>query len=152
LIIFFRTSALSSVPNGWTTVVHPEGPRYFVNQETVRQVHELLKTGGLSWSYDMQRTFTEVDICNPDIFEDVEYYTRYLWYVLQQTLKDGNLVLDMGLVDLVVEPKATMNDSVVCCYYFVNHRGRCLFWLNDFNPEEIISECKGVKTLSHIGS
>jgi hypothetical protein len=97
----------------------------------------------------MQRTFTEMNICDEDIFDDIEYYMQYLWGELQQTLMDRNLVLDMGLVDLVVEPKVA-NDSVVCCYYFVNHRDRCLFWLDDFDPEEIISECKGVKSLSHI--
>jgi hypothetical protein len=91
-----------------------------------------------------------VDICNEDIFDDIEYYMQYLWGELQQTLVNRNLVLDMGLVDLVIEPRATTNDSVVCCYYFVNHRDRCLFWLDDFNPQEIISECKGVKSLSHI--
>jgi len=38
------------VPPGWTTLIHPEGVRYFVNQENVRQVQQLLKTDGLSWS------------------------------------------------------------------------------------------------------
>jgi hypothetical protein len=35
-----RTSNPSSmdVPKGWTACVHPEGARYFVNQETVRQI------------------------------------------------------------------------------------------------------------------
>jgi hypothetical protein len=40
-----------SVPQGWITLVHPEGFRYFVNQGKVSQVHELSKTDGLSWSY-----------------------------------------------------------------------------------------------------
>jgi hypothetical protein len=39
------------VPQGWTTVVHPEGARYFVNQENVGEVHELWNTNGLSWRY-----------------------------------------------------------------------------------------------------
>jgi hypothetical protein len=50
---FFHASALSSLPEGWTMVVHPEGPRYFVNQEKVRQVYEFSKTGGLNQSYNM---------------------------------------------------------------------------------------------------
>jgi hypothetical protein len=98
----------------------------------------------------MQRTYTEMNICDEDIFSDIEYFMRYLWDALQRSLRDGNLVLDMGLVDLVVEPKIADDGSVVCCYYVVNHSDRCLFWLNDSNPEEIISECKGVKSLSHI--
>lgn len=38
-----------NVPQGWTALVHPEGARYFVNQEKVRQIHEISTTDGLSW-------------------------------------------------------------------------------------------------------
>ncbi|KAG1799726.1 uncharacterized protein HD556DRAFT_1230953 [Suillus plorans] len=118
------------VPEEWTAFVHPEGARYFVNQET--------------------RTFTDMNVCEPDICDDIEYFMHYLLNELQQAIEDGNLSLDMGQVDLVVEPKTFGGDSVICCYYFANHRDRCLFWLDDFNPEDIISECKGINNLSHI--
>lgn len=119
-----------NVPQGWTAFVHPEGARYFVNQET--------------------RTFTEMNICEPDICDDIEYYMQYLLGELQRTIEEGNLTLNMEQVDLVVEPKTFGGDLVICCYYFANHRDRCLFWLDDFNPKDIISECKGVQSLSHI--
>ncbi|KAG1763483.1 hypothetical protein EDD22DRAFT_501793 [Suillus occidentalis] len=119
-----------NVPPGWTAFVHPEGARYFVNQET--------------------RTFTEMNICEPDICDDIEYYKQYLLDELRRTIEEGNLTLNMEQVDLVVEPKTFGGDLVICCYYFANHRDRCLFWLDDFNPKDIISECKGVQSLSHI--
>ncbi|KAG1729150.1 hypothetical protein EDB19DRAFT_2042391 [Suillus lakei] len=115
------------VPRGWTTFVHPEGARYFVNQET--------------------RTFTEMNICDEDIYDDIQYYMEYLLDELQRTVEDRNL---MRQVDLVIEPKVYEDNSVVCCYYFANHRDRCLFWFDDFNPKHIISDCKGVNNLSHI--
>ncbi|KAG1877005.1 hypothetical protein C8R48DRAFT_768568 [Suillus tomentosus] len=118
------------VPEGWTAFVHPEGARYFVNQQT--------------------RTFTDMNVCETDICDDIEYFMHYLLDELQQTIEDKNLSLDMEQVDLVVEPKTFGGDSVICCYYFANHRDRCLFWLDDFNPEDIISECKGINNLSHI--
>ncbi|KAG1856704.1 hypothetical protein DFJ58DRAFT_702514, partial [Suillus subalutaceus] len=118
------------VPQGWTAFVHPEGARYFVNQET--------------------RTFTEMNICEPEIYDDIKYFMQYLLEQLQQTIEESNLALDMKQVDLVIEPKVFDSDSVVCCYYFANHRDRCLFWLDKFHPEKIISECKGVRSLSHI--
>jgi hypothetical protein len=139
-----------NVPQGWTAFVHPEGARYFVNQENVRQTHEVLTTDGLSWIYNAQRTFTEMNICEPDICEDIEYYMNTLLDELRRTIEEGNLALNMEQVDLVVEPKTFGGDSVICCYYFANHRDRCLFWLDDFNPRDIISECKGVQSLSHI--
>ncbi|KAG1753603.1 uncharacterized protein EDB91DRAFT_1098826 [Suillus paluster] len=101
------------VPKGWTTLVHPEGFRYFVHKEN--------------------RTFTDLDICDPVICDDIEYYMQYLFDELRRTV--GLEKLDMNQVDLVLEPKVFDGDSVVCCYYFVNHRNRCLFWLDDFHAE-----------------
>ncbi|KAG2125062.1 hypothetical protein DEU56DRAFT_587768 [Suillus clintonianus] len=118
------------MPSEWTMFVHPDGARYFVNQE--------------------RRTFTEMNICNPEICDDIEYYMHYLLHVLQQIIESGNIVLDIKEVDLVIEPKVFDGGSVGCCYYFANHLGRCLFWLHDFNPEIIISEHKAVESLSHI--
>lgn len=118
-----------NVPQGWTAFVHPEGARYFVNQET--------------------RTFTDMNICQPDICDDIEYFMQHLLDELQRSIKKGDSALDMKQVDLVLEPKCFDGEAVICCYYFANHRDRCLFWLDDFDPKEIISECKGVQNLSH---
>ncbi|KAG1748246.1 uncharacterized protein EDB91DRAFT_1244960 [Suillus paluster] len=136
------------VPPGWISVVHPEGARYFVNQTTVRQVHGFLKADGLR--YDAQRTITEMNIYDEEICADIEYFMAYLLGELRWTVEHGNLTLDMTQVDLVVEPKVLDSTSVVCCYYFTNHRDRCLFWLDDFDAQDILFECKSIKTLAHI--
>jgi hypothetical protein len=76
---------------------------------------------------------------------------HYLLGELQRVIEDGGLELDMQQVDLVFEPKIFDGDSIVGCYYFANHHDRCLFWLDDYNIENIISDCKRVESLSHIG-
>jgi hypothetical protein len=119
-----------NVPQGWTTFVHPEGARYFVNQET--------------------RTFTEMNVCETDICEDIEYFMQVLLGELKRIIEEGDLTLEMKQVDLVVEPKCFDGENVVCCYYFANHRDRCLFWLDVFDPTDIISECKGIRSPSHL--
>jgi hypothetical protein len=91
-----------------------------------------------------------MNICDEDICGDIEYYMRYLLDELQQVIEDGNIELDMQQIDLVIEPKVFNGDSVVCCYYFANHRDRCLFWLDDFNVFKILTDCVGVESLSHI--
>lgn len=91
-----------------------------------------------------------MNVCDEETYGDIEYYTRYLLEELQRVVDDENLDLDMQQVDLVLEPKVFDGDSVVCCYYFVNHRDRCLFWLDDFNAAGALSDCVGVKSLSHI--
>ncbi|KAG1739393.1 uncharacterized protein EDB91DRAFT_381128 [Suillus paluster] len=113
----------------WTTVVHPEGSRYFVNQEN--------------------RTCTEMNVCDEEICGDIEWYMQYLLRALESKCEGREL--DMMQVDLVLEPKkAPDSDSIICWYYFVNHRDRCLFWLDEFDTEYILSHCKGVESLSHI--
>ncbi|OJA21578.1 hypothetical protein AZE42_04109 [Rhizopogon vesiculosus] len=118
------------VPEGWTTLVHPEGARYFLNQE--------------------KRTFTDMDICDGDICGDIEYYMQYLLDELRDVIRLRNLELDMQQIDLVLEPKVFDNDSVVCCYYFANHRDRCLFWLDDYHTQDLLNGCVGIENLSHI--
>ncbi|KAG1748263.1 uncharacterized protein EDB91DRAFT_1112981 [Suillus paluster] len=118
----------AAVPPGWTKLVHPQGCCYFVHQE--------------------KRTFTQMNICEKDVREKIEYYMQYLLYELH---KHGDLELDMSQVDLVLEPKVFSNgDTIVGCYYFANHRDRCLFWLDEYNTEDILSDCSGVENLSHI--
>ncbi|KAG2155611.1 hypothetical protein DEU56DRAFT_724721 [Suillus clintonianus] len=119
------------VPPGWITVVHPEGSRYFVNLE--------------------KRTCTEMNICDEEIREDIEYCMHYFLRELELAiLTREELQLDMKQVDLVLEPKKNSENFVVFHYYFVNHRDRTLFWLDEFNPKEILSNCQGVESLSHI--
>ncbi|KAG2134840.1 hypothetical protein DEU56DRAFT_901971 [Suillus clintonianus] len=122
----------SKVPLGWIPLVHPEGSRYFLNEE--------------------KRTFTEMNICDEQIHGRIEYHMKYLLSGLELLVEQEELDLDMMQVDLVLELKDSdkSDGSVVCCYYFVNHRGRCLFWLVEFNVKDILENCKGVKSLSHI--
>lgn len=113
-------------------------------------MHVLLKVDYLSWGYNPQRTFTEMNICDEETCGDIEYYMQRLLDELQRVVEHKSLELDMEQVDLVLEPKTFDGDSVVCCYYFANHRDRCLFWLDDFDAEDILSDCKAVENLSHI--
>ncbi|KAH7928007.1 hypothetical protein BV22DRAFT_1193167 [Leucogyrophana mollusca] len=112
------------VPNGWTKHIHPEGARYFLHAQT--------------------RTYTEVDICHPDILEDVDKFSNFLW----AALRERNLCLVYDEVELVLEPMCD-GDEILCGYYFINPTGRCLFWLEDFDARHIFETCKGVTALSH---
>jgi hypothetical protein len=91
-----------------------------------------------------------MNICDKEIYGDIEYYMHTLLDELQQVIEDQNIELDMQQIDLVIEPKVFEGDSVVGCYYFANHRDRCLFWFNDFDVFKILTDCEGVESLSHI--
>lgn len=113
-------------------------------------MHVLLGIDDLNWGYNPQRTFTEMNICDEETCGDIEYFMQRLLDELQRVVEHRSLELDMEQVDLVLEPKTFDGDSVVCCYYFANHRDRCLFWLDDFDAEDILFDCKAVENLSHI--
>jgi len=98
----------------------------------------------------MQRTFTEMDVCEKGYREDVEFFMQGLLDALKSELESKSMELDMKHVDLVIEPKR-LNGSVVGNYYFANHRDRCLFWLDDFDGKEVLDGCKGIESLSHKG-
>ncbi|KAG1826596.1 hypothetical protein EV424DRAFT_1598893, partial [Suillus variegatus] len=121
------------LPEGWTTLVHPEGSRYFLNEK--------------------QRTFTEVNIFDPQIHKGIEDYMQYLWSGLKSIIKQENRRLDLTQVDLVLELKSDVaidSSGIACYYYFVNHNSRCLFWLHKSDVKDVLRDCKGIKSLSHI--
>jgi hypothetical protein len=91
-----------------------------------------------------------MNICDKAIYGDIDYYMHTLLDELQQVIEDQNIELDMQQIDLVIEPKVFDGDSVVGCYYFANHRDRCLFWLDDVDVFKILTDCEGVESLSHI--
>ncbi|KAG9313441.1 hypothetical protein JVU11DRAFT_5763 [Chiua virens] len=129
---FEYPKTLQDVPEGWTAHRHPEGTLYFVHDET--------------------KTFTEVDICDPETHEDIEYFRTFLFTELQTEIRNWNLTesLDIDDVQLVLEPKVD-ELGVMCCYYFVNPRTRCLFWLDEWEAYEILKDCRGILSTPHKG-
>ncbi|KAF9237365.1 hypothetical protein BU15DRAFT_48882, partial [Melanogaster broomeanus] len=113
-----------SLPDGWTAQRHPEGALYFMHSDS--------------------KTFTEVNICNEEIFGDIEYFRDFLFSELQGEIHNRNLSgsLNIDEVQLVVEPKGD-HQGVICCYYFVNPSSRSLFWLDDWQGDEIFRDCRG---------
>lgn len=125
--------------NGWKAHRHPEGALFYLLDRTV---------SGMSHG---QPTFTEVDVTNDDIRRDVEYFGSILWGELSHE-KEHRELRDLNLenVQLVVEPRSD-EKGVLCCYYFVDCANRSLFWLDEWDADDIFSSCKGVDTLSHKG-
>ncbi|KAF9234246.1 hypothetical protein BU15DRAFT_10126, partial [Melanogaster broomeanus] len=122
------------LPRGWTAHVHPEGALYYVHGETACSI--------------LHRTFTEVDICDQTIATDIELLQSSLFGELRQAIVDQRVNLDLEDVELVLEPKAD-DYGVLCSYYFVHRRKRCLFWLEEFEARSILGDCKGIAALSH---
>ncbi|KIJ61590.1 hypothetical protein HYDPIDRAFT_31195 [Hydnomerulius pinastri MD-312] len=104
--------------------------------------------GALPHGWTAHRTFTEVDICDHTIFADIEQFQSFLYGELRQAIADQRVNLELEDVELVLEPKAD-DYGVLCSYYFVHSRKRCLFWLEEFDARSMLGDCKGVAALSH---
>ncbi|KAG2342328.1 hypothetical protein BDR05DRAFT_358684 [Suillus weaverae] len=118
-----------NLPIGWTAHVHPEGARYFLHPQT--------------------RTYTESDVCSPEVLNDIVYFSNYLHGELRLAIDTKKIDIDYDDVELVLEPKKAVCADIICCYYFVNPAERCLFWLDEYDAEDMLGECRGVTALSH---
>ncbi|KAG1862798.1 hypothetical protein DFJ58DRAFT_775187 [Suillus subalutaceus] len=118
-----------NLPVGWTAHVHPEGARYFLHEQT--------------------RTYTESDVRSPEVLHDIVYFSNYLRGELRLAIDNKKIDIDYDDVELVLEPKKAMCADIICCYYFVNPAERCLFWLDEYDAEDMLGECRGVTALSH---
>ncbi|KAF8417316.1 hypothetical protein L210DRAFT_892548 [Boletus edulis BED1] len=121
-----------NVPVGWTAYRHPEGALYFVHTES--------------------KTFAEVNICDEEIYSDIEHFRTFLLSELKTEIENRDLseFLKTDEVQLVLEPK--LDDlGLMCCYYFVNPRTRTLFWLDEWDGYDIFKDCRGELSLPHKG-
>ncbi|TFK34462.1 hypothetical protein BDQ12DRAFT_738201 [Crucibulum laeve] len=110
-------------PQPWVAYTHPEGAVYF---------------------FDAKRDIlTDAYINEEDDREDIEHYIAQIHDYL--TKYDVHLPSD---VQLVLE----LRGSGRCGYYFVDHSHKSVFWLDKFDPVDLLQEVKVDFTTSHIGS
>lgn len=92
-----------------------------------------------------------MNICDPEIHEDIEYFRKFLFSELETEIKNRNLSdLKVDEVQLVLEPKLD-EFGVMCCYYFVNSTARSLFWLDEWDGYDVFKDCKGILSPPHKG-
>ncbi|KAJ6473541.1 hypothetical protein C8R47DRAFT_1053619 [Mycena vitilis] len=115
-------------PPGWTVCLHPEGAQYFFHEE--------------------KRVFTDANLFDPTmlkfITDNMDRITDFLRAHGVQVAPDVDLVLDEYIYE---------DGSKGCQYYFVNHQGRCVFWMDKAESDmmfPIMNEVNGITSASHI--
>ena len=94
----------------------------------------------------LQRLFTDTDMYNSDLREEMQLFYLYL----QQVLRIGRLTIPSGNYDLVLDIVPTEDGKVVWSYYYACHETRCLFWLEQYDGAYMISELEGVESPAHV--
>lgn len=83
-------------------------------------------------------------MCDPDLRQRIEE-------ALAEIDKLEN-ALDLPLNDweLALQLEDDETDGPICSYYYVRYSTRCLFWLQNFNPESAMADLCGVTERTHI--
>ncbi|KAJ7266926.1 hypothetical protein B0H12DRAFT_1320913 [Mycena haematopus] len=114
-------------PPGWTTCQHPEGAQYFFHEE--------------------KRVFTDANLFDSTTLVFINDNVS----IVNDFLRAHNVYLEPG-VDLVLDEYVFSDGSKGCQYYFVNHLGRCVFWMDNGDSDlfPVTAEVKGMTSASHI--
>ncbi|KAF8556016.1 hypothetical protein OG21DRAFT_1521338 [Imleria badia] len=132
---------LEDIPEGWTAYRHPKGALYFVHGES--------------------KTFTEVNICDEDIYNDIKYFRTFLFSLLKTEIKKRNPSdsLKLDEVQLVLEAKL---DKDCRGALLLLHKGRlqatgpAQYWFIPYSymkhqGTKIISGVTGISTQTSVG-
>jgi len=95
----------------------------------------------------LQRLFTDTDMYNTDLREEIE---DFYWY-LEKTIRFEKLTIPSNKdYDLVLDIMRTENQLVQWSYYFASHKTRCLFWLDTYDASSTI--VYGVESPAHVSA
>ncbi|KAH9011516.1 hypothetical protein EDB83DRAFT_2448163 [Lactarius deliciosus] len=118
-----------SLVSSWTPAAHPEGALYFYDEK--------------------RKLFTDTNMHDEKLRYEAECFYDHL-----QTLPGAKELADLpGGYDLVLQIKTDQPLGLRWFYYYVSHKYRCLFWLQEYPVENLIQEgaqVVGVQSLAHI--
>jgi hypothetical protein len=96
----------------------------------------------------LKRLFTDTDMHNPIMREEIEAFYDYL----QRVRVIDQLFIPSNNYDLVLDILVTDDERISWSYYYACHDAKCLFWLETYDASHIVSEVFGVKSLAHISA
>ncbi|KAF9646880.1 hypothetical protein BDM02DRAFT_3188425 [Thelephora ganbajun] len=117
-------------PRGWIPLAHPDGALYWVYNWREGQ--------------RVMPVYTDAYLYNEEILGEVENFRDAIFSQIKadRMPAEWELVLDLGDEQ---DP-----NKRVCCYYFVNHTNRTLFWLHQFDTTPLLSGLRRVKSKQRI--
>jgi hypothetical protein len=110
----------------WEPATHPDGALYFYDRD--------------------RRLFTDTDMQDPVLREEMEDFYNYL----QRILIHEGVVIPSENYDLALDIMPSEDGQIQWSYYYACHGTRCLFWLDTYNASHMISELFGVKSPAHV--
>ncbi|KAF8258666.1 hypothetical protein EI94DRAFT_1110391 [Lactarius quietus] len=110
----------------WVPATHPDGALYFFDQD--------------------RRLFTDTDMHDPGLREEMEDFYHYL----QRILRYNGVSIPSTNYDLVLDIMPFGDGQKRWSYYYASHETRCLFWLDPYDATHMLSKVFGVKSPTHV--
>jgi hypothetical protein len=95
-----------------------------------------------------QRIYTDANLYDPEEFLIISESANQILGDLEIKAQDDNVELPSD-IELVLEI-VPAEEGPICGYYFINHKSRCLFWLEKFDAEIICAGIYVVVSSSHL--
>src|SRR6266702_5314026 len=95
-----------------------------------------------------KRLFTDTKLHNPELREEMEEFYHYL----QKILRYEGLIIPSNNYDLVLDIELTEDGRIQWSYYYACHETRCLFWLDVYVANHMISEVFWVTSPAHVSA
>ena len=128
----------------WIPATHPDGALYFFDKGRVRALSPLLYS--VVTNPLLKRLFTDTDMQDPELREEMEEFYHYL----QKIIHYDGLVIPSNNYDLVLDIMPTEDGRMQWSYYYACHETRCLFWLDVYEANHMISEVFCVTSPAHV--
>ena len=93
-----------------------------------------------------KRLFTDTDMHDPVLREEMEDFYHYL----QRILQHEGLVIPSKNYDLALDIMPSDDGRIQWSYYYACHDTRCLFWLDPYDATHMIAKLFGVKSPAHV--
>ncbi|KAH9003374.1 hypothetical protein EDB86DRAFT_2891767 [Lactarius hatsudake] len=110
----------------WIPATHPDGALYFYDKD--------------------KRLFTDTDMHNFELKEEMEAFYQYLQWIIRHE----ELIIPSNNYDLVLDIMPTEFGRIQWSYYYACHETRCLFWLDVCDANHMISEVFCVTSPAHV--
>jgi hypothetical protein len=95
-----------------------------------------------------QRLFTDTDMHDQALKEEMEYFYSYL----QRIVRVDGLVIPSQNYDLVLDITPKEDNRIQWSYYYACHETRCLFWLDEYDAGYMTFRLHGVESLAHLSA
>ncbi|KAH9171923.1 hypothetical protein EDB89DRAFT_1029604 [Lactarius sanguifluus] len=148
-----RERAYYEIPPLTTTFLHFHGPEHngleqgSLGEDCAPWVPATHPDGALYFFDKGRRLFTDTDMHDRKLREEIEIFYRYL----QRILDHDGVAIPSNRYDLTLDIMPTEDGQTQWSYYFACHETRCLFWLDPYDATYMLSELFGVKSLAHVG-